>query len=223
MGGNFNEIMANMATARILGMAGEMKPDIDVCDSHGLTLLAECARHGRLDCVNGLLEMGADADKILRDETVLSYALLGSSSEKTAIIEALLKAGANPNRAFTELAQESDSCPSAGMATRLYLESPLHRAARAGDTDVIRLLARYGVYVNGLRLGILAIPESALTAAIEEEQEEAIAVLRELGAQTSWKEVEYYREHFWDFDDQNDRFHSEPKKAKLFQQFLRSA
>jgi ankyrin repeat protein len=132
---------------------------------HGTTLLILAAQYGLPYFVTELIARGADLDPV--DELGRSplFAALESRAQQhphaTAIVEGLLKAGANPN-VFAYLGQtplhyalnhglvaETQALLNAGADPNLPRESheretPLIIAASAGNTELLELLRKHG-------------------------------------------------------------------------------
>ena len=125
------------------GRAGDLKVllenggDMHLGDEAGEQPLQMAARKGQLECVELLIQAGADINYIPSPEkSEYSESALCSATRKVrneeafAIVQELLRAGADPN--------------AASSAKRF----PLHAAARAGNIDMVRALLAAGAKVD---------------------------------------------------------------------------
>lgn len=102
--------------------------------------------HGHWQLCQFLIEQGADVNHPLPDtgETPLHSALCKTDPAYNLVLEVLLAAGADPNRA-TKPGVETDAfmrdCRTKG-------ETPLHRAAAFGDAEAIKLLLDAGAAID---------------------------------------------------------------------------
>jgi ankyrin repeat protein len=143
---------------------------VNTAQADGTTALEWAAHWNDTDAVNLLIAAGADAKAGNRyGATPLSEAAaLGNA----AIIESLLKAGANPNTRDT-----SDG------------ETVLMVTARSGNADAVRALLNHGADVNATES---YRNQTALMWAAAERHADVVKILLEHGA--DWKIISSYRE-----------------------------
>jgi len=149
---------------------------IQAAERDGETPLMAAARAGSVSAVQLLIDRGADvnATDALADQTALMWA---TAEGHLDVVDALLKAGANPNHQsrLTELEKRSTRTdfPSGGFTALMW-------AARDGNEAIIRRLIEGGADLN-LTNGDGA---TAMMLAIINDRFDLAAKLLELGAST---------------------------------------
>ncbi|KAJ7693003.1 ankyrin repeat-containing domain protein [Mycena rosella] len=138
----------------------EKGADIERAEGLGGTALQNACQGGHTEIVRLLLEKGADIERtaIFSDGTAVQ---LASSGGCTEIVRLLLEKGADVERTggFSE-------------------KTTLQLASRKGYAEIVRLLLEKGADVNA-RGGT---SDSALDAALEEDHQDVVRLLREHGA-----------------------------------------
>jgi ankyrin repeat protein len=107
----------------------QKKTDVNAPQSDGTTALHWAVRADDLETADMLIRAGANASAANRDGA--TPMLLASVNGNAAMIESLIKAGADPNAALTK-----------------YGDTALMMAARTGKTDAIKMLLDHGAQVN---------------------------------------------------------------------------
>ena len=142
--------------------------EIDICDDYNDTPLHLATYHKSLDAMQLLLDSGANVNALSSDGYYpLSKAItpwMGNIEPEVILL--LLKYGADINAV-----SGTDALPA------------LHTAAELGEADIVKLLIEHGADINLEYDGL-----TPLDAAMEEEQEEVIEILRSLGAVNSLDE-----------------------------------
>ena len=155
------------------------------------TPLMKAARSGTLEIARLLLARGADVNVQDGEQTTALEAAI--SRDQTAMVALLLEKGAEPNTVNKYMQSALSNAAAAGNleVTEMLLKAkarpelpglvltPMMFGAFAGNTDLIRLLVRYGADVN---YASKETGQSALTSAITAGKPEVVAVLIELGA-----------------------------------------
>ena len=155
------------------------------------TPLMKAARSGTLEIARLLLDRGADVN--VRDREQATALEAAVSRDQTAMVALLLEKGADPNTVNKYMQSALSNAAAAGNleVTEMLLKAkakpelpglvltPMMFGAFAGNTDLIRLLVRYGANVN---YAAKETGQSALTSAITAGKPEVVAVLIELGA-----------------------------------------
>jgi uncharacterized protein len=134
--------------------------EIDITDPDRLTPLNLAILNGHFDLARALIDAGADIDKwdffgrtplynAVDMHTPPSFArhVLNNGDATTAfdLIELLLERGADPNIQLKRRPQYREGVTERGADIMLSVgATPLLRAARAGDTEVVRLLLEHG-------------------------------------------------------------------------------
>jgi ankyrin repeat protein len=186
----------DVAKVRALLDSG-LSPDthIDYGDNFE-TPLMKAARSGTVEIARLLLDRGADVNARDGEQTTALEAAI--SREQTAMVALLLERKADPNSVNKYMQSALSNAAAAGNleVTEMLLKAkanpqlpglvltPMMFGAFAGNTDLIRLLARYGANVN---YASKETGQSALTSAITAGKPEAVAVLIELGANVNQK------------------------------------
>jgi ankyrin repeat protein len=170
--------------------------DVNARDDAGDTLLMIAAKQGRLPIVEMLIKNKADIEATSLSYwhyTALAYACdIGN----LGIIEALLDAGADPNRAISEgympmdrvimsMAPDALACVKALFAHGAKMDvtdnngdSPLIDAANYGETDVVKLLLDKGAKIDARDTD----GGTALSAAVENCWPDTVRLLIARGA-----------------------------------------
>jgi len=160
------------------------------------TPLMKAARSGTVEIARLLLDRGADVNARDGEQTTALEAAI--SRDQTAMVALLLERKADPNSVNKYMQSALSNAAAAGNleVTEMLLKAkakpelpglvltPMMFGAFAGNTDLIRLLARYGANVN---YASKDTGQSALTSAITAGKPEAVAVLIELGANVNQK------------------------------------
>lgn len=120
-------------------------------------------RDGDLDAARSAIRGGADVNH--RDLTGTPVLMVAAGSGATLMVAALLEAGADPNAIDRSMGAAS-----------------LHRAAQAGNPDVINLLLDHGAFVDQQSPTLGNTP---LLDAILHKQKAAVLALLERGARTT--------------------------------------
>ena len=158
--------------------------------------LMKAARSGTVEIAKLLLARGAKVNaKDGENSTALEAAI---SRDQVAMVALLLEAKADPNSVNKYMQSALSNAAAAGNleVTEMLLKAkakpelpglvltPMMFGAFAGNTDLIRLLVRYGANVN---YASKDTGQSALTSAITAGKPEVVAVLVELGANVNQK------------------------------------
>ncbi|HEV8414305.1 MAG TPA: ankyrin repeat domain-containing protein [Bryobacteraceae bacterium] len=145
----------------------QRKADVNAPQVDGATALHWAARLDDLDMADLLIEAGANVKAVNRfDVTPLSLACINGSA---AMIEKLLKAGADPNGALSELG-----------------ETPIMMAARTGNVEALQVLLDHGANVNAHET---SRGDTALIWAASEGHAAAVKLLIEHGADVNARSI----------------------------------
>ncbi|HEX7081563.1 MAG TPA: ankyrin repeat domain-containing protein [Gammaproteobacteria bacterium] len=194
--------------------------DIDITDPDRTTPLNLAIYNGHFDFAKALIEAGADVNKWdFAGRTPLYHAvdlhtppsnarnalLHGDETDAMDLIRLLLDRGADPNIQLKHRPQFRDAVFERGTDVMLSTgATPLLRAARAGDTEVVRLLLEHGAIAElpnqygvtpfmaaaGVGFGIRATRGQDAT---EEDRIETLKVLLEAGADVNRRTVSFGR------------------------------
>jgi ankyrin repeat protein len=160
------------------------------------TPLMKAAREATLEIARLLIARGAEVNARDGEQTTALEAAI--SREQTDMVALLLEKKADPNSVNKYMQSALSNAAAAGNleVTEMLLKAkakpelpglvltPMMFGAFAGNSDLIRLLVRYGANVN---YASKETGQSALTSAITAGKPEIVALLIELGANVNQK------------------------------------